>query len=47
MSLETLFILHFMIHAMMKSAKIWTDELDQIVFKGILVFKRPLKTREI
>lgn len=31
----------------MKSAKIWTDELDQIVFKGILVFKRPLKTREI
>ena len=25
----------------MKSAKIWTDELDQIlVFKGILVFKR-------
>ena len=32
----------------MKSAKIWTDELDQIlVFKSILVFKRPLKTREI
>ena len=32
----------------MKSAKIWTDELDQtLVFKGILVFKRPLKTREI
>ena len=48
MSLETLFILPFMIHAMMKSAKIWTDEQDQIlVFKGILVFKRPLKTREI
>ena len=29
MSQQTLFILHFMIHAMMKSAKMWTDELDQ------------------
>ena len=40
MSQKTLFILHFMIHAMMKSAKMWTDELDQASKR--VKFKTPL-----